>query len=205
MFGEWEVNVSTAGMPEQIATAMGDLKIFGAEYEPIAYLGSQVVNGVNHAVLAEQTLTVGRDVKNIVLVIFSEKEGTVTLSDIERVVESGGRDGGIEVDPKTDIPAEAMAAFRETFEGFVGLKVEPFALLGTQVVKGVNYIFAAEVTPVTEDPTKSACLVTVNSLTKNISFVDILTPKMDVMSLGYAYTWMKRQNTSTGRPLGEWP
>ena len=56
MLGSWEVNVVTGGMPQKVATAFGELagSLVGAEYTPIAYLGSQQVNGVNHAVLAEQ-------------------------------------------------------------------------------------------------------------------------------------------------------
>jgi hypothetical protein len=77
-------------MPEKIATAVGDLKIVGAEYTPIAYLGSQVVNGINHAVLAEQLVVAGKDTKNVVVIMFNERPEGVTLVGIERVLESGG-------------------------------------------------------------------------------------------------------------------
>ena len=72
MTGSWNVNVVTNGMPQKVATAIGALseKLIGAEYEPIAYLGSQVVNGTNHAVLAKQILTTGRDTTNIVVIVF---------------------------------------------------------------------------------------------------------------------------------------
>ena len=204
--GSWSVNVVKDGMPQKVATAFGELnEMVGAEYTPIAYLGSQLVNGTNHAVLAEQTIIAGKDTKNIVVVIFRETKEGVTLSNIERVVEGGAGVGGIYLNPTTDIPADAKKAFDSCFECFVGSKVEPFALLGTQVTTGVNYIFAAEITPVAQDPEKSVALVTVNDMTKAVSFVDILTSKMDVMNLGYAFTWLKNQNTSLGKPLGEWP
>ena len=205
MLGSWEVKVTT-GMPEKVATAFSKLnEMVGAEYTPIAYLGSQVVNGTNHAVLAEQLLITGKDTRNIVLVIFNEKGMDVTLVDIERVVESGGELGGIKVYEDTTITAEAKKALDKAFEGYVGMKIEPFALLGEQVTKGMNYIFAAEATPVVVDPEKTVMLITVNALTNSVAFVDILTSKQDVMSLGYAFTWMKRQNTSVAAPLGEWP
>ncbi len=54
-----------------------------------------MVNGTNHAVLAEQTLTVGKDVKNIVVLILNEKGGVITLSRIEHVLEQGGEFGGL--------------------------------------------------------------------------------------------------------------
>ena len=207
MVGSWEINVNTNGMPQKVATAVSALseQLIGAEYTPIAYLGAQVVNGTNHAVLAEQLVLTGKDTKNVVVLIFNEKGMDCTLVGIERVLESGMPEGGISVNATTDIPAEAMDAFNSVFAGFVGSKVEPFAYLGSQVVKGINYIFAAEVTPVVENPEKKAAIVIVNSLTGEISFTDLLSSKTDSLQLGYAFTWLKRQNSSLGAPLGEWP
>lgn len=205
--GSWNVNVVVDAMPQKVATAVSALseQLMGAEYTPIAYLGSQVVNGINHAVLAEQLVITGKDTKNVVVLIFNEKDMDCTLVAIERVLESGGEAGGIVVDATTDIPKEAQEAFDKVFEGFVGSKVEPFAYLGSQVVKGVNYIFAAEVTPVVENPETKVAIVIVNAMTGEISFTDLLGTKTDSLQLGYAFTWLKRQNTSLGAPLGEWP
>lgn len=206
--GSWEVKVAVDAVPQKVATAIGELseQLIGAEYKPIAYLGSQVVNGTNHAVLAEQTILTGKDTKNVVILIFNEKpnEMKATLVNIERVIEQGGELGGIAVDVKTDIPAEAKEAFDKAFEGFVGSKVKPFALLGTQVVKGVDYMFAAEVTSVTAEPVTKVCLVTVNGMTGDLAFADMLDSRSDILSLGYAFTWLKK-GTSFGAPLGEWP
>lgn len=205
MLGEWNVNVTVGMMPQKVATAFGKLnEMVGAEYTPIAYLGSQIVNGTNHAVLAEQLVVTGKDTRNVVLVIFNEKGMDTTLVNIERIVESGAELGGIQVDVETDIPDEAKSAFDTVFNGFVGSKVEPFALLATQVTKGTNHVFAATMAPVTENPTKSVVLVTVNALTKEVGFVDILTSKRDVLSLGYAFSWLKSQNSSLVKPIGEW-
>ena len=205
--GSWNVSVVVDAMPQKVATAVSALseQLMGAEYTPIAYLGSQVVNGTNHAVLAEQLVVAGKDTKNVVVLIFNEKGMDCTLVAIERVLESGGEAGGIVVDATTDIPEEAQEAFDTVFEGFVGSKVEPFAYLGSQVVKGVNYIFAAEVTPTVADPVTKVAIVIVNSMTGEISFTDLLGTKTDSLQLGYAFTWLKRQNTSLGAPLGEWP
>ena len=206
--GSWEVKVAVDSVPQKVATAIGELseQLIGAEYKPIAYLGSQVVNGTNHAVLAEQTILTGKDTKNVVVLIFNEKpnEMKATLVNIERVIEQGGELGGIAVNVKTDIPAEAKEAFDKAFEGFVGSKVKPFALLGTQVVKGVDYMFAAEVTSVTAEPVTKVCLVTVNGMTGDLAFADMLDSRSDILSLGYAFTWLKK-GTSFGAPLGEWP
>jgi hypothetical protein len=190
--GSWEVNVILGGMPEKLATAIGQLneQIVGAEYTPIAYLGSQLVNGTNHAVLAEQLLLTGKDTKNVVLLIFNEKGMNCTLVNIERVVEGGNGLGAVDVDVKTDIPADAQVAFNNVLGEFVGATIKPFALLATQVVKGINYVFAAEVDLVTEVPVKKVAIVTVNSLEKKASFADILKSDLEI---------------ALGKPLGEWP
>lgn len=206
MVGSWNINVNTKGMPQKVASAVGKLAetLIGAEYEPIAYLGSQVVNGTNHAVLAKQTIITGKDTVNIVVLIFNEKPGEMeaTLVSIERVVEGGAPLGGIQIgNPTTDIPTDAQAAWDEAFTAFVGSKAEPFAYLGSQVVKGTNYIFAATVTPVYPDAETKVCVVTVNPMTGSVAFDDLLATKHE-KSLGYAFTWLKG---GLGKPLGEWP
>lgn len=191
MVGSWEVNVAVNAMPNDVATAFGKVnELIGAEYTPIAYLGKQIVNGVNHAILAEQILTTGKDTKNIVVIILNDRQGTFTIANIERVVESGDALGGVKVDVKTEIPAEAKKAFDDVLGKFVGATVKPFALLATQVVKGVNYVFAAEITPVVKDPKTEVAVVTVNDLEKKASFHDVLKSGVEV---------------ALGKPLGEWP
>ena len=178
LLGGWDINVVVGEMPEKVATAFAGLnELVGAEYTPIAYLGSQLVNGVNHAVLAEQLLITGHDVKNVVLVIFNEKPDsldTPTLVSIERVIDGGNGMGATVVDVKTDIPVEALVEFEKCFKGFTGSIVKPFALLATQVVSGIDYKFGAEVTPVVPDAETKVAVVTVNSLSGAISFADVL-------------------------------
>lgn len=191
--GSWNVNVTVDGCPQKVATALGKLQdeMLGVVYQPIAYLGSQVVNGLNSAVLAEQTILTGRDSKNIVVLIFNEKASDVdsaTLVGIDRVVQSGGQLGGTAIDAKTEIPEDAQKVWETAFDGFVGSKVEPFALLGTQLTNGTNYIFAATLSPVTSEPVSKVVLVTINEAIKGASFVDILADRQEA-SFGYAFTW----------------
>jgi hypothetical protein len=64
-------------------------------------------------------------------------------------------------------------------------------LLAIQLVKGVNHVFAAEVTKVTKEAEKEFAIVTVNALTNKVAFTgDLLTSDVEV---------------SLGKPLGEWP
>ena len=192
MVGAWKVKPVVGGMPEKVATAFTDVlgKLVGAEYTPIAYLGSQVVNGVNHAILAEQLLVTGKDTKNVVLIVLNEREEKFTIANIERVVEGGDGLGGTAIDVKTEIPAEAKEAFDAVLGGNVGTTIKPFALLATQVTKGINYVFAAKVSPVVANPEPSVEIVFVNALTKRAAFVDVLKSSVQV---------------GLGKPLGEWP
>ena len=191
MVGNWDINVVVSKLPQKVATAFANLgeTIIGATYIPIAYIGSQIVNGTNHAVLAEQTIITGRDTKNIVLIIFNEKPEGVSLVNIERIVEGGLELGGTKIDVETEIPEVALSAFNEALGYFVGSTVEPFALLATKITKGTDYIFVATVKPVALEAKATVALVTVNTLEKRISFIDVIQPNLNKASLGYAFTW----------------
>ena len=191
--GNWEIAIEIGRIPQKIASAIIDLeeKLVGVEYEPIAYLGSQVVNGVNHAVLAKQILTTGRDSENIVVLIFNEKNNNVVLVSIERVM--SGSDavfGGIRLDVKNitiEWDEEANFVFTNAFKEFTGAKMVPYCLLGTQIVRGVNYFYLAEMRGLGENDKKKAVLVIVNSATDVVNIIDILTNKF-TDSAKYSFT-----------------
>ena len=191
--GNWEIAIEIGRIPQKIANAIIDLgeKLVGAEYEPIAYLGSQVVNGVNHAVLAKQIIITGRDTENIVVLIFNEKNNNVVLVSIERVM--SGSDavfGGIRLDIKNitiEWDEEANFVFANAFKEFTGAKMVPYCLLGTQIVRGVNYFYLAEMRGLGENDKKKAVLVIINSATDVVSIIDILTNKF-TDSTKYSFT-----------------
>lgn len=205
MLGSWNVNVTVGKYPQKVASALADLNLVGALYTPIAYIGSQQVNGTNHAVLAKQTLTTGKDVNNIVILTLNEKEDKVVLSGIERIVEQGGELGGIKVADDFTVTEEAKDALKAALADRLGIEVTPYAVLGTQVTKGMNYILFVTTASVTPNPEVEAAVVVVNSLTKNIGFSYVLGGHDNVNQLGYAFTWLMQKNVSLGKPLGEWP
>lgn len=192
--GSWKINVNTHSMPQKVATAMVELtnQLTGAEYEMIAYLGSQEVNGTNHAVLAEQTVLTGRDSKNIVILVFNEKpnEKEATLVSIDRILEAGLPLGGTKIDVKIgeDIPENVMEIWTDARQRCLGSKMIPVALLGTKVTNGINYIFIATVDAQIPGSEIELALITVNDFTKRMSFVDLLADKTD-HALGYAFSW----------------
>ena len=207
-FGGWNVDVPHDKYPQKIASAVSNLNELiglGCEYEAIAYLGSQQVNGINHAILAQQTVLNGKDISNAVVIVLNEKPGAndVSVTDIRRVVEGSASMGGVHVDMSSEVPAEALQALNLVMAGWVGSKVTPFAFIGTQVVKGTNYIMAAEVKAVVPDAVTDLAIVTVNALDKKLEFERLMEMGTNddpekLNKLSYAFTWLKK-------PLGEWP
>ena len=190
----WKININTDNMPQKIATAMSQLtnQLTGAEYKMIAYLGSQQVNGINHAVLAEQTVLTGKDSKNIVILVFNEKpnEREATLVSIDRILETGLPLGGTNIDVKVDkdIPKDVMDIWIDACHHCLGSRMIPVALLGTKNANGTNYIFVASVDSQLPGSEIELALITVNDLTRRMSFVDLLADKTDY-ALGYAFNW----------------
>jgi len=156
----------------------------------IAYIGNQVVNGINHAVLAKQTILNGKDTENIVVMIFNEKPNDMNavLVSIDRLVESGAEFGGVNIDVQTELSDEIMEVWNSAFEVWTGGTMTPYALLGTQMTKGTDYIFAVAFSANTVEPWEQALLVTINPTTKDVHIADMLASKYET-SLGYAFNW----------------
>ena len=55
--------------------------------------------------------------------------------------------GGWMITTDAQVTEEARQALDQALEGFVGSKIEPVALLGTQVVAGMNYCLLCRITP----------------------------------------------------------
>lgn len=60
-----------------------------------------------------------------------------------------------------EIPDDVKAAFDKTMEGLVGCTYEPIAILGSQVVSGMNYCLLCKTTIVTPDAPVSYTLVNI--------------------------------------------
>lgn len=192
--GKWKIEVNVNGMPQKVATAFDKLseKLVGARYDFIAYLGSQEVNGINHAVLAKQIITTGIDAVNIVVLIFNEKPGEMEmpLIAIERVVNSGSELGGttISVEQILDLEGEPMKIWHNAFEGYVGVSMRPIAYLGNQATKGIDHIFAAAAEPMTLEGEEQAVIVRINPLERRVHVVNFLVDRVSD-ALNYAFNW----------------
>jgi len=196
--GGWDINVSASGMPQKIASFMdgnGVVQMNNCEYKFIATLGTQQVNGTNTAILAQQTVLTGKDVNNAAVLVFNTKPGSMDVALVETrvIVESGGPFGGISVNMSTIIPEEADEALKAALAEFTGSKIEPFAFIGTQVSKGVNYILAAKTTATALNAKPNLAIVTVRPLLEpKLEFSRMLDKGVndkEEPKLGYAFTW----------------
>ena len=74
-------------------------QLLGVVYVPVAYLGSQVVAGTNHAVLCRASVTApGARPYWAVLYLYEDLEGNVSVLDIESLVLSVGSSEPVEVE-----------------------------------------------------------------------------------------------------------
>ena len=127
----------------------------GVGYEPVAYLGSQVVAGTNHLILCKATPTTAEPKSTYALVTLFE--GLNGEAEITNVIESsvnaagaadGETTGAYTAPEKPGVTDEAKAALEK-------------ALNGTQVVSGTNYMLLCKITTVTAEPVSHYSIVTV--------------------------------------------
>lgn len=189
-FGGWTIEPSSTKMPQKVASSFDKVeKVFGCTYKAISYVGKQEVNGINYAVLAEQTVITGEDTKNAVIMIFNEKPESSDLAWVGTipVVEGGGKFGGTDVEmmgvecvgnPEKDV-------FNKAIEGFVGSNIELVATVGTKVTKGIEHKFIVTIAPVVPGAEKKLAVMSYNDMTKEMNF----EPLLAAAKLGYSFTW----------------
>jgi len=154
--GGWS-NTESMEITDEIKTLIekATAEMTGAEYTPIAYIGSQVVAGTKHRILCTITPVVP-DAKATyaIVTIYEDLEGNAEIieilnSDAELEVVTEGLMGGWNKPETYDVTDKAKAALENAVEKLVGAEYEPVALLATQVVSGTNYSILCEITAVT--------------------------------------------------------
>lgn len=89
VLGGWNIDeMKGCSMPQKAASAftgaMGG--VVGADYEPVLYVGNQIVNGTNYCFLAIQTLVTVNAPKRLVKIVIHEAlDGTLSLKSIRGV------------------------------------------------------------------------------------------------------------------------
>ncbi|MBQ3449105.1 MAG: hypothetical protein IJG34_04335 [Synergistaceae bacterium] len=89
ILGGWKLDeIKGCNLPQKVQSAFTAVtsELVGADYEPVAYLGSQQVNGMNYRVLCLQKLIVPNAEKKIVkMIIHEELDGSVRLVSVSGV------------------------------------------------------------------------------------------------------------------------
>ena len=89
ILGGWNLDeVKGCNLPQKVATDFTAVtgELVGADYEPIAYLGSQQVNGTNYRILALQRMVTPNVEKRIVkMIIHEELDGSVRMVSVSGV------------------------------------------------------------------------------------------------------------------------
>jgi len=89
LLGGWNYDeVKSANLPQKVASAFTAIteNLIGAEYMPVAYAGSQVANGINHCIIALQSImspgAEKRLVKMIINIDTNCKPALISISEL---------------------------------------------------------------------------------------------------------------------------
>ena len=180
--GGWTVNTefSEAKLPEEAKAAFDAAVegLEGAKLEPVAYLGSQVVAGLNYAFLCKSTPVVP-DAKSVLVVVtvYRDLEGKSTITNTSGAIDLlkyANVEGSIEFPQEgfvggynfseacgAGLDEKCQAAFDKALEGLDGMKYDALVNLGSQVVAGSNYAVLAKATLVTPNPQSALAVLTI--------------------------------------------
>ena len=120
----------------------------GAEYTPVAYLGSQIVAGKNHCILCKITPVVPDPVSTYAIVtLYEDLEGNVEITDVlgsVPAINAAEVPGGWSESSSPAVTEEVKEAFDKAAESAGSFDYSPVAFLGEQVVAGMNYCVLAK-------------------------------------------------------------
>ncbi len=166
--GGWE-KTEDPSVPDHVKDLFDRIteKLLGMEYVPVAYIGSQIVNGTNYRILCRIAPVVpdGKETWAIVT-IHEELDGEGSLLEVEDFeAETGISDmpGGWRETEDKAVTEETKAAFDKAMEGLLGVDYSPVAVIATQTVNGTNRAYLAEATVVYPGAETEYVIVTVHA------------------------------------------
>ena len=87
--GAWNVDeMKGCNLPQKVASAFTAVtgELVGADYMPVLYVGSQIVNGMNYCVLAKQTIiTATPEYRLVKMVINVDTKGVASLVSVSGI------------------------------------------------------------------------------------------------------------------------
>ena len=186
-FGGYEiVNKSANSLPQDLASAIGvvNSNILGATYEPIWYVGHQLVNGTNHFLIAKELrATKNQDIMIVGLII------NIPPGDI-----GGEKAKIVRIIEEEELPEDAAMAFENATKQLLGVSYRPVAYVGKQVVKGMNYYIICEAKAIYPGANPFAVELVINEFQGKYALVSVERIQQE-----------KKAGICLGAPLGEWP
>ena len=89
VLGKWDYSALKAcNLPQKAASTFTAITggLVGAEYIPVLYVGSQLVNGVNYCIIALQTVITGKPEHRLVKMVINEAtDGTASLVSVSGI------------------------------------------------------------------------------------------------------------------------
>lgn len=162
ILGGWTVNTEFGEFdipePAKAAFDKATKELVGSVMEPVTYLGSQVVAGVNYSFLCKVTPVVPNAESTLKFVtVYADLEGgakltkSVGMADfVSEEVSFKNLGGGYTASAACGggVSDDVQAAFDKATERLVGVCYEPLTLLATQLVAGMNYAVLCKATPI---------------------------------------------------------
>ena len=212
--GGWEVNesmnISLESDPDaKAAFEKATSKLMGVNYTAIGILGTQVVAGMNYAILCRSTV-VSPDAQPEmkIMYIYADLQGNAEVTGFQTIIGEqlmGGftaNAGKLALSKNPDV----KKAYKKAMEGLAGADYIPAALLGSQVVAGTNYMILCRSQVVYPGAPYQWSLVKVNKdLEGKASLVDIETlelgntdaePEEDNVMVQIANPWSEYKSVS---------
>ena len=186
IFGGYEItNIPANKLPQDVASAVGaaNSSLLGATFVPVWYVGKQVVNGVNHLLIAEDIRATAKKDKGIVAIVVNVPPGDGAAkgegAKIARIIEEEALAEGVQL------------AFDTVTKGLVGASYKPVCYIGKQVVRGVNHFIVCEGKGIYPGAEPYAAVLCVNVFEGSASLVGIAPIRAGEGQgmLGYAFTW----------------
>ena len=169
--GGWTLKMRKADrLPQDVASAFYDVfdsKKLGVTYVPAYYLAAQLVNGMNHKLIAERTKLVskGKQIKDFAVVTLNIPAGSIGGKGATKVSEEDATDFVL----RDDIEK----GFKKAMSNYVGVEHKPIFEIGEQIVAGVNYHFICESRIVHPDAEPYLTRVVINNFKDTWSIVEI--------------------------------
>ena len=148
-------------------------------YEPIAYLGSQIVAGTNYRILCRDLYASPDGLETYVIVIvFEDLDGHAMIADVlECGAEAGraGQTGGWQEPETPEMTDNADEALQKAAEAVSETTYDSVALVATQVVAGTNYCILCKIAPASPENTSGYAMVYVyEDLQENATITETL-------------------------------